>query len=63
MLLEVSRFLQETGMPETVLGRKFNGDHRLVKDLRNGRELRPRTQEKLRKFMQDYKEAKNGNGN
>jgi hypothetical protein len=50
-------------MPETVLGRKFNGDHRLVKDLRNGRELRPSTQAKLRKFMQDYKEANNGNGN
>jgi len=56
MLIEISKFLRETGMPETTLGRKFNGDHRLVKDLRNGRELRPATQARLRAFMQTYKE-------
>lgn len=54
MLIEISKFLRETGMSETTFGRKFNGDPRLVKDLRNGRELRPRTAERLRAFMANY---------
>lgn len=57
MLLEIFKFLQETGMSERTFGVKFNGDTRLVRDLRNGRELRPRTRDRLRAFMQTYKET------
>lgn len=56
MLLEISKFLRETGMSEQSFGRKFNGEHRLVEDLRNGRELRPRTIARLRAFISNHKE-------
>ena len=58
MLLEISKFLRETGMSEQAFGRKFNGDHRLVSDLRAGRELRPRTVNRLKAFMAELKESK-----
>lgn len=58
MLLLISKFLRETGMSEQAFGRKFNGDHRLIRDLRSGRELRPATKAKLQTFMDNYKESK-----
>ena len=41
ILQRINRHLQETGMPETLFGRRAAGDPRLVGDLRNGRQPRP----------------------
>ncbi len=60
----VERFLREQDMPPTVFGRLSVRDPRLVLDMRNGRDVRPVTVEKLLKFMTRYREnirAKRGN--
>ncbi|MDJ0277191.1 hypothetical protein QLH51_10335 [Sphingomonas sp. 2R-10] len=41
ILQRISRHLEQTGMPETLFGRRAAGDPRLVGDLRNGRQPRP----------------------
>ena len=40
---KIEKFLRRTNMPATKFGRLAIGDPRLVRDLRNGRELRPPT--------------------
>lgn len=48
---EIEKFLQRTDMPASQFGRLAAGDPRLVKDLRNGREMRPKLERKLKAFI------------
>lgn len=43
----IEAFLRERGMTPTRFGEEALNDRRLVFDLRRGRELRPRTRERL----------------
>ncbi len=51
IIYEVERFLTEQGIPPTKLGRIVAHDPRLVLDMRNGRQVRPKMQRKLRDYM------------
>jgi tRNA-dihydrouridine synthase len=53
LLFRIERHLRRTGEPPTVLGRKALGDPNLVRNLRNGRELRPPTRERLCRYLAD----------
>lgn len=57
MLKEITDYCRRTGMKETSFGRKTVSDPRLVHDLRCGRELRPRTAERIRQFIADHPEG------
>lgn len=48
---EIRAFLQRTRMPECVFGRRAMNDPRFMSDLRQGRELRPKTIAKVRAFI------------
>ncbi len=47
----VERFLRETDMPPSTFGREAVNDPRFVRDLRNGRECRARTYERVLDFI------------
>ena len=47
----IERYLRTTRMPETKFGRLAVNDPRLVRDLRNGRELRDRTAARIVAFI------------
>jgi len=49
--IRIERFLRATNMPETRFGRLAINDPRLVRDLRNGRELRRRTAARIERFL------------
>ena len=51
LLREVERFLKTTSIPATRFGREVMGDPRFVFDLRNGREPRTRTINRVRAFL------------
>ena len=51
LLIEVTRFLKRTGMATTTLGSSAIGDPNLVRNLREGRELRHSTLMKVKAFM------------
>lgn len=51
LLREVERFLRQNGTPATRFGREAMGDPRFVFDLRNGRDPRPETVERVRAFL------------
>lgn len=51
LLQDITKFLEETEMTPTRFGRLAIGDPRLVGDLRNGREPRRRTRERVRAFI------------
>lgn len=55
LIRDVERFLRATGMPWTKFGRLAVNDPLFVKQLRNGRTPRPRTETKVRHFMETYK--------
>lgn len=48
---KIEKFLRRTDMPATKFGRLALGDPKLVRDLRNGRELRAPTVAKLEAFL------------
>ncbi|WP_213980550.1 hypothetical protein [Sphingomonas sp. dw_22] len=48
---EIEKFLRRTDMSATRFGRLAAGDPRLVHDLRNGRELRPKLEGRVRAFI------------
>ena len=48
---KIERFLRRTDMPASKFGRLAVGDPRLVRDLRNGRELRPPMAARLEAFL------------
>jgi hypothetical protein len=57
ILGEVERFLKRTGMVPSHFGRACLGDPRFVFDLRKtGRNLRPKTAEKVRAFIKSQEE-------
>lgn len=51
ILRKVERYLRQHEMPATKFGRMAVNDPRLVGDLRNGRELRARTQARVEAFL------------
>ena len=52
LLREVEQFLRLTNIPPARFGREVMGDPRFVFDLRNGREPRPRTIARIRRFLE-----------
>ena len=52
LLREVERFLRHSEIPAARFGREVMRDPRFVFDLRNGREPRDRTIEKVRAFLE-----------
>jgi hypothetical protein len=57
LLNAVDRFLRKTGMPPSIFGSQAVGDPNLVKDLRDGRELRHRTLLRVKTFMDSYDDS------
>lgn len=56
ILVEIERFLRESGMPPSTFGRKAVNDPRFVWDLRYGdREARESTKERCRQFMSHWR--------
>ena len=55
LLYRIERFLRETGMPWTKFGRLATHDPRFVGDLRNGRQPRPETAERVEHFINFYR--------
>lgn len=51
LLQRINRYLDDSGMPETLFGRRAVHDPRLVGDLRNGREPRPETVARIDAFI------------
>ena len=54
---KMERFLQETEMSATTFGRAVARDPRLVTDIRNGREPRPKMRNAMEHFMNKYRET------
>lgn len=59
LLRQIRHFLGAHGMSESRFGRNAMGDTRFVSALRNGREVRSRTQDKVIAYMVRYEEAQN----
>lgn len=51
LLQTIERHIRATGVPPTRFGRDAVGDPRLIGDLRNGREARPRTAARILEFI------------
>jgi hypothetical protein len=51
LLREVEKFLRHTDVAPTRFGREAVGDPRFVFDLRNGRDPRPRTVERVLAYL------------
>ena len=56
LLRQIEKFLRETGMPWTRFGRLAARDPRFVRDLRNGRIPRPRTEARIVRFIAAHQE-------
>lgn len=57
LLAEVEAFLAETGMGPQYFGRRAVGNSELVLRLRRNRRVWPETEAKVRKFMEERREA------
>ena len=57
LLSHVERYLRKTATPPTRFGREAVGDPRFVFDLRNGREPRTRTVERVCAFLARAEES------
>lgn len=55
---EIEKFLRRTAMPATRFGKLAVGDPRLVRDLRNGREPRPKMVARIEAFLAEQKDAR-----
>lgn len=55
LIRKIERFLNLHAMPRTRFGRLAAQDPRLVDDLRNGREPRPKTTARVEHFMNTYR--------
>ena len=51
LLAKISRVCEQHSIPPSRFGREAVGDPRLVGDLRAGRELRPRTIERINSYI------------
>jgi hypothetical protein len=58
LLMQVERYLRETGMPETSFGRMAVRDPRFVSDLRCGRSPGQRVCARVEQFMRNSKGAR-----
>lgn len=56
LLRQIEQFLARTRMPWTKFGRLAAHDPRFVADLRNGRQPRPETAERIRAFIAAHQE-------
>ena len=56
LIRKIEVFLRNTRMPPTKFGRLATRDPRFVFDLRNGREPRSRTAQRVEHFMNKYRE-------
>lgn len=56
LLRSIEQFLRRTGTPPTRFGREAVGDPRFVLDLRNGREPRGTTEQRVRSYMRALEE-------
>ncbi|MET0307414.1 MAG: hypothetical protein ABW023_01795 [Sphingomonas sp.] len=54
---EIEKFLRRTNMPASKFGRLAAGDPGLVRDLRNGRELRPKLEGRVKAFIAEQRAA------
>lgn len=54
ILAKIERFIRLKSIGETTFGLKAVGDRNLVPQLRDGRELRRKTRERIVVFMRDY---------
>jgi tRNA-dihydrouridine synthase len=57
VVARVRRYLAQTGMAQTMFGRAAVNDPRLVEDLMNGRQPRPRTIERIDAFIATHPEG------
>lgn len=55
-LAELKAFLKRTGVSDSRLGRDAVGDPNFMRQVRSGRQIRPRTVERLRKYMLEHAE-------
>jgi hypothetical protein len=60
ILPEIERFLSETGMAPSDFGLRFMGDRGFVFDIRQGRDLLSRTEQKLRERMAAWRKQSQG---
>jgi hypothetical protein len=61
LIRRIEKFLRATGMPSTKFGRLAAHDPRFVGDLRNGRIPRPRTEQRIDRWMESYQETSHAN--
>jgi len=59
LLRLIERHLRATGTPATRFGRQSVSDPRFVGDLRRGRQPRPATEARVRRYIDEYE---NGGG-
>ena len=57
LLREIEKFLSRNRTAPTRFGREALGDPRFVFDLRRGREPRPRTEQRVRAFLDAFLES------
>lgn len=55
---EIEKFLRRTAMPATRFGKLAVGDPGLVRDLRNGREPRPKMVARIEAFLAEQRDAR-----
>lgn len=53
LLAEVESYLIDRGVTESFFGREAMSDHKLIPELRNGRELRKASRLRVRKYIAD----------
>jgi hypothetical protein len=58
LLREIEAFLEQTGMPPSAFGRATIGDPNLVRDLKDGRELRFQTTQTIKNYIASYRRRK-----
>ncbi len=62
LVMTVERFLRESGMAPTLLGRRSVNDPRLVHDLRNGRSPRIELRCRVEHFMNKWRAERDAEG-
>jgi hypothetical protein len=58
LIWRIERFLRASGIPPTTFGRLAVNDPQLIRDLRNGRELRPVTIRRIEAFIAAAEQAR-----
>lgn len=56
LLTAIERYLRQSGTPPTRFGREVVRDPRFVLDLRNGREPRPGTAERVAAWLSEHEQ-------